>query len=194
MGYRVDFATNSQQERSKVSSPVPFVATDSQNNAQQSMTDQYPTTPSLLDELTARGVRITSQRRALVEVIQEAREHLDVAALLEQARRREPGVNRATVYRTVELLKKMGLIEELDLMHLNGEKHYYEARSRGNHIHLACFECGRIEEFATPLFDLLKWNIGTETGFEARITRLEVGGRCRTCCAGATKGVVAQSN
>lgn len=158
------------------------------------MTDQSLSIPSLLEELTARGIRITSQRRALVEVIQEASEHLDVAALLEQAQRREPGVNRATVYRTIELLKKMRLIEELDLMHLNGEKHYYEARSRGNHIHLACFECGRIEEFVSPLFDLLKQNIGTETGFEARVTRLEIGGHCRTCCAGTTKGVAAQSN
>jgi Fur family transcriptional regulator, ferric uptake regulator len=153
-------------------------------NGMTDMTGQSPAGSSLLDELTARGVRITAQRRALVEVIQQTREHLDAASLLEQARRREPGVNRATVYRTIELLKKMRLIDELDLMHLNGEKHYYEAKSRGDHIHLACFDCGCIQEFVSPSFDRLKREIARETGFELRVTRLEVGGRCANCCAG----------
>lgn len=158
------------------------------------MAEQSLTGPSLLEELTAKGVRITAQRRALVEVIQETREHLDVASLLEQARRREPGVNRATVYRTIELLKKMRLVEELDLMHLNGEKHYYEAKSRGDHIHLACFDCGRIQEFVSPSFDRLKREIARETGFEVRVIRLEVGGSCGICSAGETKGAVARSS
>src|SRR5580658_2952026 len=111
---------------------------------------------SLLKELTSRGMRITAQRRALVLAIQEAKEHLDASALLEVARRQEPNIDRATVYRTLELLKKLRLIDELDLMHLNGEKHYYEAKTERNHAHLACFRCGMIQEFTSPLFDRLK--------------------------------------
>src|SRR5271155_5202527 len=76
---------------------------------------------SLLDEVAARGIRLTPQRRALIQVIQDAREHLDAGSLLERARQREPNIDRATVYRTLELLKKLRLIDELDLMHLNGE-------------------------------------------------------------------------
>ena len=139
---------------------------------------------SLVEELTSRGVRITTQRRALAEVIQEAKQHLDVASLLEQAKKREPRIDRATVYRTIELLKKMRLVDELDLMHLSGEKHYYEVKTRADHIHLACFECGRIEEFASPLLERLKSEVGRETSFEVRVTRLEIGGCCRACCAG----------
>ncbi len=82
---------------------------------------------SLLQELALRGIRITGQRKILVETIQESDRHLDAASLLELARRRDEGINRATVYRTLELLKKLRLIDELDLMHLNGEKHFYEA-------------------------------------------------------------------
>src|SRR6185295_13827294 len=100
---------------------------------------------SLLDELTSRGVRITAQRRVLAEVIQAASEHLDAESLLRLARQRDPEIDRATVYRTLELLKKLRLIDELDLMHINGEKHYYEVKTRQDHIHLACFQCGRIE-------------------------------------------------
>jgi len=136
---------------------------------------------SLLEDLGAKGVRLTAQRRVLAEIIQQAQEHLDAASLLALARQREPSIDRATVYRTIELLKKLRLIDELDLMHLKGEKHYYEVKTRREHVHLACFQCGRIEEFSSSLFEQLKAEIASRTGFEARVTRLELGGRCRAC-------------
>jgi len=136
---------------------------------------------SLLDELMSKGVRLTAQRRILVEIIQNASNHLDVAALLKEAQTRESSIDRATVYRTIDLLKRLRLIDELDLMHLNGEKHYYEVKTRRDHLHLACFECGRIEEFATPLFEELKAEISRRSGFQIQVARLEVGGRCRSC-------------
>lgn len=142
---------------------------------------------ALVDELAHKGVRLTAQRRAVVAAIQEAREHLDAGALLELARKREPHIDRATVYRTIELLKKLRLIDELDLMHLQGEKHYYEVKTKRDHVHLACFCCGRIEEFSSLLFERLKAEISQEAGFEIRVTRLEVGGACRTCTAAGGK-------
>lgn len=117
----------------------------------------------------------------MVEAIQEASEHLDAASLLELARQREPNIDRATVYRTLELLKKLRLIDELDLMHLYGEKHYYEAKTERNHAHLACFRCGRIQEYSSPLFERLKAEIAAQAGFTIRVTRLEVGGNCSAC-------------
>jgi Fur family ferric uptake transcriptional regulator len=110
-----------------------------------------------------------------------AEQHLDAASLLELARQREPNIDRATVYRTIELLKKLRLVDELDLMHLQGEKHYYEVKTRRDHVHLACFQCGRIEEFSSALFEQLKSEIANQAGFELRVTRLEIGGRCRSC-------------
>src|ERR1700689_761750 len=133
---------------------------------------------SLLQELTLRGVRITGQRRILVETIQAASTHLDAATLLDLARRRDGRINRATVYRTLELLKRHRLIDELDLMHLTGEKHYYEAKTTIAHVHLACLRCGRIEEFTSPLFERLKAEISRQNRFQIVVTRLEVGGKC----------------
>jgi Fur family ferric uptake transcriptional regulator len=138
---------------------------------------------SLLDELISKGIRMTAQRRAIVEVIQEAKIHLDAEALLKLARQREPNVDRATIYRTIELLKELRLVDELDLMHLEGEKHYYEVKTMQDHLHLACFRCGRIEEFSSALFEQLKAEISKETAFKIRVTRLEVGGICRACAA-----------
>ena len=136
---------------------------------------------TLLDELANKGIRLTSQRRVLVEIIQMADQHLDAASLLELARKKEPNIDRATVYRTIELLKKLRLIDELDLMHMQGEKHYYEAKTRRDHVHLACFQCGRIEEFSSVLYEQLKTEIAAHAGFELRVARLEIGGRCRSC-------------
>ena len=136
---------------------------------------------SLIDEFAARGLRLTMQRRVLLEIIQSATEHLDAAALLERARLQESQVDRATVYRTLDLLKKHRLIDELDLMHLHGEKHYYELRTNREHVHLACFRCGRIEEFRSPLFEQIQQELSREHRFSVSVVRMEVGGLCSNC-------------
>src|SRR5580704_637293 len=139
------FASHRRINRACFSSPP--VATDSQQHRRPTVMTATMQRRKLLDELLSKGVRLTSQRRAVISVIQEATSHLDAGSLLELARKLEPSIDRATVYRTIELLKKLRLIDELDLMHLEGEKHYYEVKTKGEHIHLACFGCGMIEEF-----------------------------------------------
>jgi Fur family ferric uptake transcriptional regulator len=136
---------------------------------------------SLMTELSARGIRMTEQRRLLVGIIQESPRHLDAAGLLKIAKRHDPEIDRATVYRTISLLKKLGLIDELDLMHVEGEKHYYEVKTNRDHCHLACFRCGSILEYTSPSFEALKKEIASGSGFEIAVIRLEVGGRCRKC-------------
>jgi Fur family transcriptional regulator, ferric uptake regulator len=101
----------------------------------------------------------------LLEVIQSATEHLDTATLLRRVREDDASIDRATVYRTLEPLKKLRLVDEPDLMYLKGEKHYYEARSASDHIHLACFECRKIEEFESPLFEGPKQEISRQRRF-----------------------------
>ena len=142
---------------------------------------RIPGRRALLDALVSRGVRLTAQRRLLVDIIQHAERHLDAAALLEAARKRDPRVNRATVYRTLSLLKRLSLIDELDLMHLDGEKHFYEARRQSDHLHLACFRCGGILEYTSAMFEGLKREIAELSDFEITVTRLEVGGVCSDC-------------
>jgi Fur family ferric uptake transcriptional regulator len=77
----------------------------------------------------------------------------------------------------------LGLIDELDLMHLNGEKHYYEVKTQKDHLHLACFHCGKIEEFDNATFQRLKREIAAQNNFQVQVMRLEVGGLCRDCAA-----------
>lgn len=139
------------------------------------------TRQSLMHGLVSRGVRITVQRRVLVGIIQDAARHLDAAELLKLAQKQDPEIDRATVYRTIALLKRQGLIDELDLMHLEGEKHYYEAKTSRDHCHLACFACGGIMEYAGSSFEKLKAEIAKESDFQIRVARLELGGLCKRC-------------
>jgi Fur family ferric uptake transcriptional regulator len=135
----------------------------------------------LEQELISRGVRMTHQRRLLVEIIQSADQHLDALELWEKARQRDATLNKVTVYRTLALLKKHGLVDELDLMHLQGGRHYYEARTTRDHIHLACLKCGRIQEFESSLFEKLKGQIERERRFRITVARVEAGGYCDKC-------------
>ncbi len=155
------------------------VATGSQLG--RSKGDTSITRPSLMKELAARGVRITAQRRLLVSIVQDSPRHLDAATLLEIARKQDADIDRATVYRTIALLKDRGLIDELDLMHIEGEKHYYEAKTNRDHCHMACFRCGAIMEYASASFEKLKEDIAAQSGFQIRVVRLEVGGFCKRC-------------
>jgi Fur family transcriptional regulator, ferric uptake regulator len=132
-------------------------------------------------ELVARGVRLTRQRRLLVRIIQEAETHLDAVHLWEKALACDQTINKVTVYRTLNMLKKLGLVDELDLMHLQGGMHYYEAKPFRDHIHLACLKCGRIQEFQSSLFEKLKSQIERERGFQIAVVRVEAGGYCDRC-------------
>lgn len=164
-----------------------LIATES--HLGRSKTDTAITRPSLMEELIARGVRITAQRRLLVGIIQDASRHLDAAALLRTAKERDPDIDRATVYRTIALLKDRGLIDELDLMHIEGEKHYYEAKTSRDHCHMACFRCGAIVEYASTTFEKLKAEMAKLGGFQIRVVRLEVGGLCKQCRRASRKSM-----
>lgn len=132
-------------------------------------------------QLAGRGVRMTTQRRAILKVIEMASKHLDATQILRKAQALDASVDRSTVYRTLGLLKRHGLVDELDLMHLNGEGHYYERKLSRDHIHMACLRCGKITEFVSETFDSLKEQLERDCSFHIVVSRLEIGGYCSSC-------------
>jgi len=135
----------------------------------------------LQKQLADRGIRMTGPRRAILRVIETANKHLDASQILRKARAVDRSVDRSTVYRTIGLLKRQGLIDELDLMHINGEGHYYERKLGPDHIHMACLRCGKISEFVSKTFDSLKQQLERDCRFHIVVSRLEVGGYCSAC-------------
>jgi Fur family ferric uptake transcriptional regulator len=132
-------------------------------------------------ELGARGIRLTRQRRVLLQVMESARRHLDAGEILERARKLDSRVTQVTVYRTIDLLKRHGLIDELDLLHLRGDRHFYESHGPRDHIHVACLRCGKVREFESELYEQLKNQIARDCGIEISVSRTEVGGLCADC-------------
>lgn len=132
-------------------------------------------------ELGARGIRLTRQRCVLLQVVETARRHLDADEILERAQKIDPNITRVTVYRTIDLLKRQGLIDELDLLHLRGDRHFYESHGPRDHIHVACIRCGKVREFESELYEDLMKQISRDCDIEISVTRTEVGGLCADC-------------
>src|SRR5580698_9839127 len=135
----------------------------------------------LRSALERQGVRLTRQRRVLLEVMDQAEQHLTADAILERAQKIDPRVHRVTVYRTLEMLKRHGLLDELDLLHIHGHGHYYESHGPRDHIHVACLRCGKVREVESDLFEQLKRQIAHDTGIGITVARVEIGGYCDEC-------------
>jgi len=133
--------------------------------------------------LRQRGIRLTRQRRVILQVMDSAEQHLDVDQILDRAQKISPEVHLVTVYRTIDLLKKEGLIDELDLLHLRGDRHYYETHGPRDHIHVACLRCGKVREFESRLYEQLKEQIARDCEIQVTVSRTEVGGICHDCLA-----------
>jgi Fur family ferric uptake transcriptional regulator len=139
------------------------------------------TTGRLQQAVRRLGIRLTRQRRVILQVMDDAEQHLDVDQILERAQKTDPEVHLVTVYRTIDLLKKHGLIDELDLLHLRGDRHYYETHGPRDHIHVACLRCGKVREFESRLYEQLKEQIARDFGMKVTVSRTEVGGYCAEC-------------
>ena len=140
-------------------------------------------TAAIQDSLRKRGVRLTRQRRILLDLIDQSGRHLDAESLFKMAKEQDPKLNRVTVYRTLKLLKEGGLVDELDLMHYGGDQHYYETRLKQEHAHIICLGCGKVEEFFGEPLHKLRRQVEAHFGFQILLARTEIGGYCSHCQA-----------
>ncbi len=140
-----------------------------------------PGSATLVDRMRMGGIRVTGPRRAIARVLEEAQEHLDVEQITDRAKKLDPSVHRATVYRTLGLFKALGLVDELDLLHMKGDRHFYEVRTGGDHAHLICTSCGKVLEPESESLEPWRRALSDQTGFQLNYLRLEVGGVCPNC-------------
>ena len=122
--------------------------------------------------------RITTQRTLLLDILKREGGHLDANELYERARHRQPRLSLSTVYRNLQLFKKLGLVEE----HRFAEEHgHYEVRSGLEHNHLLCLGCGAVVEFDCPLSHQLREDVSREHGFEITGVEVRMTGLCPKC-------------
>ncbi|MBL3594425.1 transcriptional repressor [Rhodovulum sulfidophilum] len=131
---------------------------------------------SLLDTCRRHGLRITGQRRVILEVLDASGDHPDVEELHRRVAAIEPGINIATVYRTMNKLAEKGLIERH--MFEDGRLRYEPAPEQ-HHDHFINLETGEVVEFRSDEIERLQEEIARKHGFEIVSHKLELYVRAR---------------
>jgi len=124
------------------------------------------------------GHSMTAQRRLLLELLRDAEGHIDAKELYRRASARDQSIGPATVYRSLNLFKELGLVDE---MRLGKVRCYYEIKQSPEHQHLVCQGCGKIIEFQNPHFQKLIEAVRREHRFNITKAELYLEGYCPDC-------------
>jgi Fe2+ or Zn2+ uptake regulation protein len=127
----------------------------------------------ILDEIRARGERITTPRRALVELLASTREHLTVDDIASRLHEVHPSIAPSTVYRTLEALHEWGMVEKIHRG--QGATFFHLAQT---HQHLVCDVCGKVSDIPSHELDGLMRRLHDTYDFELRPTRFALLGQC----------------
>lgn len=126
--------------------------------------------------LRTKGYRVTPQRIAVLEILHAAIAHLQASEIYRQTSKRIPGINEATVYRTLELLTKEGVIQK---SYLDGSQIAYEINRP--HHHLICRSCGEDIEIKHHLLESTYSELEKLTGYDLDSSHLNFYGLCPGC-------------
>lgn len=132
----------------------------------------------IVSKLSEKGYRLTPQRLMILSAIENSDDHISAEEIYAQVTAKYPHVNISTVYRTLELLKKLGLVTETDL---GGGRVRYHPAEKGHHHHLVCIECGTVIDLDESLLSSLKSMLLHEYKFSADLKHLAIFGRCANC-------------
>lgn len=131
----------------------------------------------LVAELRQRGVRLTPQREMILDAIHHEDEHLTADEIYRRVCARSPAINRATVYRTLELLSELHIVNQIHL----GDCVRYELCQDRPHHHLVCQTCGRAVSVDHAAFAPLERKLKQQFGFQPRLDHLIIYGQCAKC-------------
>jgi Fur family ferric uptake transcriptional regulator len=131
--------------------------------------------------LKSMGYRLTPQRMMVVEALHGADKHVSAEEIYAQVHARYPYANISTVYRTLELLKELGLVTEIALG--DGCVRFHPAE-KGHHHHLVCQKCGRIIDLPESALTTLEGALADMYQFKADLKHMAVFGLCSQCQGG----------
>jgi len=127
--------------------------------------------------LKENGFRLTPQRRMILDVIHEANGHLTAEEIIDYVQTRVAGVNRSTIYRTLELLEDLGCVYRTRL----GDHFIYHHAEGGHHHHVVCRVCGRSVDLDDELFAPVERAVAESCGFKVGFTHVVMRGLCADC-------------
>jgi len=129
--------------------------------------------------LGARKLKLTQERKTILQEMFRNPGHLEVEDLLYNLRRKKKRTSRATVYRTLELLVESGAVRKVDLGH--GHSHYELVVDHPHHEHMICLACGKVLEFSDKTMERSLNKLCKKGEFEHASHRFEIFGYCKKC-------------
>ena len=120
------------------------------------------------------GIRMTGQRRLIIKVLENSKDHPDVETLFERANKIDNKVSIATVYRTVRTLQNAGILEKLEF---NDGRSRFEDAVRNHHDHLIDLDTGKVIEFLDEEIEQIQTKIAKKLGYKLIGHKLELYGR-----------------
>jgi len=133
---------------------------------------------SCSETLKKKGYRLTPQRLTVLEILHQTDGHISAPEIVDRVQARHPYVNKSTDYRTLQLLKELGLVTETKL---DGDALYYHHAEKGHHHHLICEVCGRSFEVEEDIFASVEERLRDTYGFDVDLRHLALHGRCSKC-------------
>ncbi len=126
---------------------------------------------TIIDRCTARGLRLTEQRKTIARVLEASDDHPDAELLYMRASAIDPKISLATVYRTVRLFDDAGILDKLEF---GDGRARYEDAERAHHDHLIDVTSGKVIEFVDPEIEALQVKIAARLGYRLTGHRLEL--------------------
>ena len=131
---------------------------------------------TLVSSLQEKGYKLTPQRREIIRLLSRNKSHPGAMEILRKVRKNVPRISMSTVYYTLDMMKKEGLIRELEYYDMDNR---YETNV-SDHINLVCTKCERITDFMGDMPSFSK-TVEKETGFKPASMRFEYYGYCKEC-------------
>jgi Fur family ferric uptake transcriptional regulator len=136
------------------------------------------TNKEMIARLSQKGYRITPQRLMILNTIEGASGHISAEEIYESIRQSYPSLNISTVYRTLELLKEMGLVTETDMG--DGRVRFHSA-GHEHHHHLVCSGCGCVIDLDGEMLHPLAVMLKEKYAFRADLQHMAIFGHCKNC-------------
>ncbi len=150
-------------------------------NAQEGAAIEAELTGALdraIQRISEAGYKVTAARRALVDLILRRSSYFSAADIWEDVQNLAPGVGRATVFRTLDLLTEMQMVGKI---HVSDGYHPYVVCQGHHHHHMICSNCGTTSDFDECTLNELLQQLEHQTHFRIRGHWLEVFGVCESC-------------
>ncbi len=134
----------------------------------------------IINRLAKQGHRLTTPRQAIIKLVAPRQDHFSAQEVWDEVRERNSGIGRATVFRTLDLLTELGVLNRI---HTGDGCHRYTVCETKHHHHLMCVECGTVSSLEAAGIENQIRRLASDAGFDLLTHHLELVGRCANCRA-----------